>query len=164
MNTTTKLGEQMEKAITRAYLMGQNYWRLADSESWADHRRSNDIQDKFDALRSETVSVAGAQVSILEDEIDRLRAELQARKWMPIETAPKDGTVIELWHEEFGRSPGCYWGLPTHYCGEMGSLCDSDWHDIEPGWVDDMNEIPFPPTEYSHWMPLPPAPPHGEKK
>ncbi|OZI57626.1 hypothetical protein [Bordetella genomosp. 4] len=75
---TQKLRERLDKAFKRAYLLGQDYWRLADSESWADNRRSNDVQDKFDALRSETVSVAGAQVSILQDEIDRLRAIIRA--------------------------------------------------------------------------------------
>lgn len=69
---TQKLRDLLDKTIKRAYLLGQDYWRLADSESWSDNRRSNDVQDKFDALHSEAVSVAGAQVSILQDEIERL--------------------------------------------------------------------------------------------
>ncbi len=78
--------------------------------------------------------------------------------WQPIETAPKDGTVIDLWHEEFGRWASCNWGLPDHTCGEMGSLCDSDVHSMDEGWVTDLNEITFPASEYTHWMPLPKPP------
>ena len=85
-------------------------------------------------------------------------AQQEAQGWQPIETAPKDGTVIDLWHEEFGREADCYWGLPHHCCGEMGSLCDSDWHSLEPGWVGTCNEIMSPANAYTHWMPLPPAP------
>lgn len=73
---TQELRELVEKAIQRAYYLGQEYCRLADSESWSNNRRSFDIQDKFDALRSETVSVAGAEVAALLDEIDALRAAL----------------------------------------------------------------------------------------
>lgn len=84
--------------------------------------------------------------------------QAMSQGWQPIETAPKDGTVIDLWHEEFGREADCYWGLPHHCCGEMGSLCDSDWHSLEPGWVGTFNEIMSPANAYTHWMPLPPAP------
>lgn len=81
-----------------------------------------------------------------------------APQWQPIETAPKDGTVIDLWCDQ-RRITFCYWGLPSHSCGEAGRYCDSDWHDLEEGWVDGMNE-PF--SEYrgkpTHWMPLPAAP------
>ncbi len=79
-------------------------------------------------------------------------------QWQPIESAPKDGTVIDLWHEEFGRYPDCYWGLPAHTCGEMGSLCDSDVHSMDEGWVDTFNEIQFPANQYTHWMKLPTPP------
>ncbi|WP_148716450.1 DUF551 domain-containing protein [Chitinolyticbacter meiyuanensis] len=84
-------------------------------------------------------------------------ARLVPEGWRPIETAPKDGTVVDVWHEEFGRYAGYYWGLPYHSCGEMGRLCDSDWHDLEPGWVDEFNE-PVSGEGFTHWMPLPTAP------
>lgn len=78
-------------------------------------------------------------------------------EWQPIETAPKDGTVVDLWSEEFGRQPGCYFGLPSHECGEYGRYCDSDWHNLTPGWVSDMNE-PIWWDDTTHWMPLPEPP------
>ena len=89
-----------------------------------------------------------------------LSAQLQdVAGWRPIETAPKDGTIIDLWHEEFGRQPDCYWGKPHHSCGEYGKYCDSDWHGAPEGWIDSAcNSIsPFQ-DECTHWMPLPAAP------
>ena len=83
---------------------------------------------------------------------------VQEREWQPIETAPKDGTVIDLWVSgEFeGRYAGCFWGKPLHCCGEYGRHCDSEWHDLPVGWVTDFNE---PLTELpTHWMPPPDAP------
>ena len=78
--------------------------------------------------------------------------------WMPIETAPKDGTAIDLWRVGGGREPCAVWGLPPHCCGEMGRLCDSDWHDYQQGWVTDWFDEPEPDSEFTHWMHLPPQP------
>jgi hypothetical protein len=78
--------------------------------------------------------------------------------WQPIETVPKDGTTVDLWHDEFGRHADCYWGLPHHECGEAGRYCDSDWHDTPEGWVDGaFNQSTFE-DGFTHWMPLPPPP------
>lgn len=94
-----------------------------------------------------------------------LRPEPEAAgqgRWQPIETAPKDGTVIDLWiGGEFPRREAeCYWGKPPHECGEMGRLCDSDWHDLENGWVPGhgLFEFSLSDGEITHWMPLPEPP------
>jgi hypothetical protein len=63
--------------------------------------------------------------------------------WQPIETAPKDGTVINVWAEDI-RFPAVFW---------------TD-HDIEWWHVTDGKHGPWPlrgpsPT---HWMPLPDPP------
>jgi hypothetical protein len=77
--------------------------------------------------------------------------------WQPIETVPKDGTIIDLWHEEWGRYSNCKWGFPDHCCGEAESYCDSEWHGMEEDWVDTtFNEVVAGP--FTHWMPLPAAP------
>ena len=81
--------------------------------------------------------------------------------WQPIETAPKDGTTIDVWRD--GLRETVYWGLPPHHCGEMGSYCDSDWHNLkEKDWIcatfgefTGGEDDPF-----THWMPLP-APPEN---
>lgn len=80
--------------------------------------------------------------------------------WQAIETAPKDGTTLDLYHAETGRWPNCFWGKPQHDCGEMGQHCDSDWHRLKPGWVDGVFNEPITAnfTRFSHYM-LPAEPP-----
>jgi hypothetical protein len=78
--------------------------------------------------------------------------------WLPIETAPKDGTLIDVWiaGEFSNRWAGVYWGFPHHSCGEMGDYCDSDWHYEKEGWVNDFNMTIQ--DEITHWMPIPASP------
>lgn len=70
-------------------------------------------------------------------EIERLRNVAQAA-WMDIETAPKDGAVIDVWNS---------W----HGC-RVENVC----------WIDDMwlaQDAPTPDVnDITHWMPLPAAP------
>lgn len=84
-------------------------------------------------------------------------AELLSDTWQPIETAPKDGTMIDLWSNG-RRVTDSFWGKPDHSCGEMGEYCDSDWHGAGPGWVDTMFGE-FLEEKPTHWMPRPKAPP-----
>lgn len=81
--------------------------------------------------------------------------------WQPIESAPRDGTLIDLWvpGEFASRWTDCYFGMPPHECGEAGPYCDSDWHGSKPGWVDSTfgEVLDMEPT---HWMPLPQPPTH----
>lgn len=76
--------------------------------------------------------------------------------WQPIETAPKDGTTIDLWING-RRWPDCFWGKPDHDCAEAGQYCDSDWHRAEPGWVDQIFPD-FISGKPSHWMLAPDGP------
>lgn len=79
--------------------------------------------------------------------------------WQPIETAPKDGTIVDLWGEDLGRMTDCYWGRPSHECGEMGEYCDSDWHfETQESWVDGTFNERLSNTFITHWT-LPPQPP-----
>jgi hypothetical protein len=88
--------------------------------------------------------------------------------WQPISTAPKDGTIVDLYCVG-ERWTDCYWGFPHHCCGEYEGHCDSDWHGLEEGWVHSAtNEVltsihegdHLDPT---HWMPLPPPPTEENK-
>lgn len=85
--------------------------------------------------------------------------------WLDISTAPKDGTVIDVWRDDGGRDT-VFWGMPHHDCGEAGRYCDSDWHGIRaPGWVcNTFNEfVGRNHNPFTHWMPLPAAPTGGAK-
>ena len=44
---TTK---EVRESLVRAYDLGKEYWRLADSESPKQHRRAEEIQAKFDSM------------------------------------------------------------------------------------------------------------------
>jgi hypothetical protein len=82
--------ETLEKALRRAYSLGQTYWQQADSEGYAQNRRAAETQRKFEALTSDTREALFAQrndgLSPLVDseenparlwaEIHRLRAEV----------------------------------------------------------------------------------------
>ena len=77
--------------------------------------------------------------------------ELEARnQWQPIETAPKDGTEVDLWgvnhlhYNKIGvRLNNIAWGRVTDWIGR-------EYEDWQTGRGED-----FEPT---HWMPLPQPP------
>lgn len=71
-------------------------------------------------------------------------------QWQPIESAPKDGTRIDLWTKCWNvhtdafdtmRCPNCYWTK-----GDSMTNRNAHWVNLESGWR---------PT---HWMPLPDPP------
>ena len=47
------IADTLSKALRRAYSLGQTYWQQADSDSYAQNRRSYETQRKFDALVDE---------------------------------------------------------------------------------------------------------------
>lgn len=68
-------------------------------------------------------------------------------EWKPIETAPRDGTVIDIWAVIPGtdysdRHENVHW--------DRAWINYGDWNISNDGW------------EATHWMPLPPAPQGGE--
>lgn len=89
------------------------------------------------------------ELAAVTEERDALIASARIREansgWRPIETAPKDGTVI--WSVE----PGEYSGLSVPHQHMMM------W-DRSRGWIDVCEGLVSLPT---HWMPLP-APPTAE--
>jgi hypothetical protein len=88
-------------------------------------------------------------LSILLDEIDRLRAEverLQAGNGLrPIETAPRDGTQIDLWAMK-ARWANAYWSARRNSW--------VIWGMDEYGFLGEVR-VDGQPT---HWMPLPEPP------
>jgi len=87
-----------------------------------------------------------------------VKAQVVASTWQPIETAPKDGTDVVLWHVRFGIMMGhwdeatCdWWAIYAWPNSSLPYPCE-EW--FSP-FMDGNNE-----TDPSHWMPLP-APPKG---
>ena len=71
-------------------------------------------------------------------------AALDAGGWRPIETAPKDGTTIDLW---------CAYRFETDNLGCR--VADAFWDEDDQLWRFDQWHEKYRPT---HWMPLPSAP------
>ena len=61
---------------------------------------------------------------------------LEAMGWQPIETAPKDGTIVDLLHKDGFR------------------LIDQWWDDEDQSWAAAL----FRGDDITHWMPLPEPP------
>lgn len=100
----------------------------------------SDPQGEYD-VRYVRADIHESQLAELRDEIARLKAE---REWLPIETAPKDGTLV------LGYFPGAC--VLKVYCKSSGI-----WHQ----WHEDYEVSVYPPP--THWQPLPP-PPTEEKQ
>lgn len=77
--------------------------------------------------------------------LDAVR-EAMAQEWLPIESAPKDGT----WFLAFEPDGQCDAHYACQYYGEGG--------EGEPLWSSSCGQYVTVPPEPSHWMPLP-APP-----
>ena len=75
--------------------------------------------------------------------------------WQPINTAPKDGTLI-LVLPAHGNARIAYWGEIMRYRGSTfpmeGAWCEANRHGHIP--LSD----PAIETSATHWMPIPPRP------
>ena len=91
-----------------------------------------------------TLDLADHQTKIKEmaERIRKAEAERDAARWQPIETAPRDGTLIDLWAGE--RIANCAWNVPSKCWAERVGAGFGGKH-----WAVVNN-----PT---HWMPLPAA-------
>lgn len=70
-------------------------------------------------------------------------------EWQPIEAAPKDGTMIDLWSGK--RFPEAYWGCP--WDADKGYYSWCVWGYIyNRGWCSCEIE------RVTHWMPIPEGP------
>ena len=81
--------------------------------------------------------------------------QLKKDDWLPIETAPRDGTAIILWNGLTGFSSTVGVGYWTNAIKYREDLCRAD----EPAsfrWSSDGNKNGM--TLATHWMPMPQAP------
>ena len=126
-------------------------WRTFDGEGGYDYRTYDDNENYRAEWEQRNPNHKGW--------VEPLYAAPQpavAAGWVPIETAPKDGSYLLLW-EQYSEAPFVgYWS--------GGSWSVSHEHvDAEGGW-DGANVVDALSMPITHWMPLPPAPStEGEK-
>jgi hypothetical protein len=79
--------------------------------------------------------------------------------WLPIATAPKDGTKIDLlFPYPRGRTIDCYWGASDLYGGDTWIWRTPTWGQGELLPEGQWYIHCYPNMEPTHWM-LPPDPP-----
>lgn len=86
-----------------------------------------------------------------------LAEQVQGRQWLPIESAPKDGTNIVLTNGK-DVAQGWWEHQEPYICEQRdteGNYIDQQEHDGFDGWLDVDGGMGPDPT---HWMPLPAAP------
>jgi hypothetical protein len=118
------------------------------------------LMDKLDGYLT-----SPEQIALRDELLASLHQQEVPSGWMPIETAPKDGTEILIWREDCGVLMGCYCSA-----NELSTMSDKDRDELdeaslfqEDWWGGDADgggyrlegsEVP------THWMPMP-AEPHG---
>ncbi len=70
-------------------------------------------------------------------------------QWMPIESAPRDGTVVDLWVDVPDWKKGRRY-IDFHYSSDLGM------------WGRDDGGLLYP-TYVTHWMLAPPPPEGGQE-
>ena len=95
-------------------------------------------------------------------------------EWQPIETAPNDGTEIDLWVEDFrvgesgrltsepvGRVPKAWWGTTLHvYGGENGVVHGKrdEWVYTDQYFPCGADQVEVGGRRATHWMRIPGRP------
>lgn len=89
------------------------------------------------------------------DAKDKRIAELGAAGWQPIDTAPKDGTRVDVWVRPWDAFAS---GNPNRITNAWFE--DGKWKRILSGWTMDIKDCGAP----THWrpVPIPPSFPTGD--
>lgn len=80
-------------------------------------------------------------------------------KWQPIATAPRDGTIVDLWIQ---RENGQGERFPdmSYFVGDVAKANDWVSEPFDFGLVSDMQ---LSLEQVTHWMPLPEAPKQSQE-
>ena len=76
--------------------------------------------------------------------------EAQVTEWKTIDSAPRDGTRVDLWVPGIGRVTDAAWQKADHV--PLYGWHHQAWYD--PEWPEDGREW----VEPTHWMPIPEPP------
>ena len=107
------------------------------------------LVDEFENSICTNWELGSIDAGFLNRELKELRAAIEAAQaWRPIETAPKDGTLVIVGAPGYA-SVSARWGWESPWID--GWWCD--------GHRSDAVGPEFTPT---HWMPLPPPPGHQD--
>ena len=72
-------------------------------------------------------------------------AQVEALGWRPIEDAPRDGTLIDLWEDDTKeRLPDCMWCRGTW---RQFQHPDEEWVDVMYGTITHFMPLPQPPVK-----------------
>jgi hypothetical protein len=112
----------------------------------------------YKTLRWQDVDVRAmaAQYAALSEQVKTARAQLDALRaatsWRPIESAPRDGTVVDLWVKRWNHETDTFDGKRVTGCRACGGA------DL---WLREYQQGMPANSRPTHWMPLP-APPAPE--
>ena len=115
---------------------------------------------RFYELENTAKTLAKGMERWMQDHLDDGADGVRLDQWQPIETAPKDGTVIDVWLGDNGD--------PTTTAGvsEVEFYCTPGTKRA-PGWSWDSRRVKWVPrqglgtpvfVQPSHWQPLPEGP------
>lgn len=113
-----------------------------------DSQRAREIAHEFTNGDPDSATGRWLEKSVLKA-LSEARAE--GAGWQPIESAPKDGTLVDLWSDRInGRIPDVAWdaGMKT-----FGAWATPDDDDESPYFV------PIYMAGVTHWCERPPPPP-----
>lgn len=125
----------------REALQGLLHW-----SHWANQKLGFDLEPKFPeyAKAKEALAILDQQTA--------------HNPWQPIETAPRDGTLVLVWSDELYMKPYIAWWGVDQNAPEDGNEQEEWLTGDGDSWSTGYYYTPCNPT---HWMPLP-APPQAD--
>ena len=118
--------------------------------------------NKDERLTEKTLRFIGDLLADSDDDRKRI-AELEAEvaglrepKWQPIETAPRDGTVIDVWMQSYFWDADGQRQLAVEMRIPNAIWFDQMWTNVDGNPHEDLDGFTY--VEFTHWMPLPPPP------
>lgn len=115
-----------------------------------------ELRERADNAEAEGNATARCDAHYFRQAADALE---EAGRWLPIESAPKDGTKILIWRDGWLYAPVAWREVIDGEDGSFGAWIFDDGLCLGLaegvlGWQEDFDEDSMP----THWQPLPPTP------